>query len=118
MKKEMKEMRAPDGSLYYVLEDENLLDVYADGASRVSFGLPNTKVYFHTVEDVNREAGTETRKEVLRLTIPTVVFLELSINMLTGFAANKDAISTGFSEQQKKMMEFLERIVPPKSETR
>jgi hypothetical protein len=72
-----------------------VLEIYADGVTNSSLGIPLTKLTFHSVVDVTPE-GNEVRKVTHRLTIPTNSLLEICRNILFHAKQNQEGLSGAY----------------------
>jgi hypothetical protein len=77
-----------------IYEAVDCVNVFADGIARVFTGPVMTKLeYFRTTEVLIRDGvAVEQREVFMRLTLPTVVFVEGSANILAGLGESLPGI--------------------------
>lgn len=94
----------------YASPDE-LREIYADGAA-VMFGIPNSKIQFHSTSSVEEEKDglIEKREIKARIVIPTNTLLDLLLNVLTGMKENEKDFSVNIDEFKNQIIDNINKI--------
>lgn len=90
--------------------------IFADGVSNVNFGMPNSKITFHTLltPPGMTADGIEQRRAVLQLNLPTHILLDMCKKMMAGVVANRKEIT----RNAEKFASSLDALIsqPPLSQ--
>ncbi|MDR5797270.1 hypothetical protein QCE49_28130 [Caballeronia sp. LZ008] len=76
------EQRA-EGVAFDCVVPDNITEIYADGASEIQFGMPMSRILFHSVAKPGDGKTPEERVARLALVLPTSALLELVANIAT-----------------------------------
>ncbi len=92
-------------------------EIYVDGVASLAMGMPCSKVIFTSSEVNFRSDDVEKRREVLRLSIPTHVLLEVANIIHSHADANRDFLSDLAKKQAEDLQVALSRmmVTHPKS---
>jgi hypothetical protein len=84
-----------------------IIEIFADGQSRLMLGYPVSKVFFHSQTD---GTAPDNSVEVLRLAIPTTALIQLCNNVLATICNNRDAMIDAANFSAAQSMEIIRSL--------
>ena len=100
------------GRMYDMYEHPAIVDLFTDGQGRVFTGPQVTKIeYFRTIDVAQEAEGqVEMREVVLRLTMPTHVFMEAAGNALSRVGENLKQIDAGATQWREAIIRAVKKV--------
>jgi hypothetical protein len=101
-----------EGRNFDIREASDLINVYADGTARVFSGPIVTKLEFFRVTDATEENGVlvEQREVFLRLTVPTIPYIEGAANILSAIGEQLKAMDQAANTTRQVIEAAINRV--------
>lgn len=99
--------REPDAKFDLTIPD-NVPELFVDGISHTTFGLPFTKLVFHSIHpEEGAKDGVEPRRAVLVMTIQTETLMEICTKVLGALIENEGQLASGYKYLEGRLQSHM-----------